>query len=58
MILPKQRSNISIGFVSATPTVVYGASKGETIVIGAGAIDSLLANSMFLCGVVATYLLF
>jgi hypothetical protein len=57
MILPKQRSNISIGFVSTAP-VVYGASKGETIVIAAGAMDSLLANLTLLCGVVATYLLF
>jgi hypothetical protein len=58
MILPKQRSNISIGFVSTALAVVYGASKGETIVIAAGAMDSLLANLTLLCGVVATYLLF
>ncbi len=58
MILPQQRSNIAIGFVANAVTVVYGASKGETVDILAGAFSSLLANTTIMGSVVACYLLF
>jgi hypothetical protein len=65
IILPAQRSSISINFATSSAYVVFGASRPSIgsntaieIPVLKGAFDSLIASSVILGSVIASYLLF